>query len=105
MRPYRIIIHGAFAPKQTADGPKARGFYTARAVVATSAAEAGLEVVRLVASDSRIDEIMVEWNASRPDISVDGVVELQPGDEANSAPLGFILYSDDEADAPDEPGR
>ena len=98
MRPFRIIVHGTLTPKQTSEGLKARGFYTARAVMAASPEAAGLEAIGLIAADPRIDGIMAEWESGRPDIVVDQVVELGVSEMYDSATMGFIFYSDDEAD-------
>ena len=93
VRTFRVIVHGILSPVPSADGPRARGFYTAREVRATTPAEAGLAAIGLVQADSRVAEIAVEWGAAAPDLVVDEVIDLAAA-PMDDAPQGFIFYNE-----------
>jgi len=99
VRAYRVIVHGVVSPVPSPDGPRARGFYTAREVRAAGPAEAGLAAVGLVQADPRVAAIATEWRAASPDLLVDEVVDLGAGAPVDGAPQGFIFYNEAE-DAP-----
>jgi hypothetical protein len=91
---YRVIVHGVLAPALAKDGPRPRGFYTARSVRASSREDAAIQVLALVQADPRVDAIAREWGSLRPDIAVDDIVELSAEDSFDSTPQGFIFYNE-----------
>ena len=94
MKPYRVIVHGILAPVQTPEGLRERGFYTAREVLAASAAAAGLTAVALVESDPRVVEIAGERRSGALDFSVDEVVPLADDAPVDEGPQELIFYRD-----------
>jgi hypothetical protein len=99
---YRVIVHGVLAPVLANDAPRPRGFYTARSVHASSRQDAALKVLALVQADPRVDAIMREWGADRPDITVDEIVDLDSGDPLDEEPQGFIFYDESDREASEE---
>ena len=98
MTGYRVIVHGVFAPAPTPDGPRPRGFYTARSVHAASREDAAIRVLALIQDDPRVDAIAREWATQRPDIAVEEIVELGLGDPIDDEPQGFIFYNESDLD-------
>jgi len=94
VKDYRVIVHGVLAPASSKNGPRPRGFYTARSVRAASRQDAAIQVLALVQANPRVDEIAREWRASPPDITVDEIVELEPGEPFDDTPQGFIFYNE-----------
>ena len=97
MRGFRVIVHGVLAPVESAVGPLARGFYTAREVRAPDRATAQLQVLGLVQADPRVALIAAEWKSARPDLIVDEVVDLGADEPLDAAPKGFIFYNEAES--------
>ena len=89
------------SPAPPAEGPAARGFYTAREVRAPSAAAASLRAMALVQEDPRVAVIMDEWRSAAPELSIDEVVVMESGEAFDEGPKGFIFY-DESADDADE---
>jgi len=88
---YRVIVQG-----MTGSGANERGFYTPRFVEAESEARATALALSLVKGDQRVASIQSEWGDPVVSFEVDDVLALDPDDEFDSSPQGFIFYDEND---------